>query len=112
MNKKEGLMKQLIIKTHQKSWGFKLFMWGVVLGVLNFIFDGLYNALRLLSERGDLGEKGKSILSFLKANFFILLTFWLLLWIGVIFLLIYGLTKWLDALSEIEKIKLELETSK
>jgi len=50
-----------------------------VLGVLNVIFDGLYNAICLLSKRGDLGERGKNILTFLEANFFILLILWLIL---------------------------------
>ncbi|CAG8448162.1 809_t:CDS:2 [Racocetra fulgida] len=64
MNQKEKLLKQLIVKTNQKSRGFKLLIGGIGLGVLNFILDGLYNALRLLSYRGDLGETGKKIISF------------------------------------------------
>jgi hypothetical protein len=112
MSNKEELVKQLIAKTSQKSHGFKLFIWGIVLGVLNTIFDGLYNTIRLLSERGDLGERGKSILVFLEANFFILLVLWLLLWMVALILLVWGLSKWLNTRGEIEKIKLELETLK
>jgi hypothetical protein len=50
-----------------------------VLSDLNLIFDGLYNACFLLSARGDLGERGKRLLVFLKSNFFVLLIFWLIL---------------------------------
>lgn len=112
MDKREKLLNQLIVQTEQKSWGFKLFVWGIVLGIVNLIFDSLYNILRFLSERGDLGIKGRSVLSFFKTNFLTLLTFWLLLWIGAIVLVTYGLTKWLNSRGEIEKVKLELETLK
>ncbi|KLL05068.1 MAG: hypothetical protein MRERV_6c064 [Mycoplasmataceae bacterium RV_VA103A] len=111
MNQKEKLLKQLIVKMNQKSRGFKLLIGGIGLGVLNFILDGLYNALMLLSYRGDLGETGKKIISFFQASFFLLLIFWLLLWIVAIILTFWGLFKWLNARSEIEKIKLELEVN-
>ncbi|RHZ35625.1 hypothetical protein [endosymbiont GvMRE of Glomus versiforme] len=112
MSKKEELAKRLITKAGQKSQGFKLFIWSVVLGILNFLLDGLYNAFLMLSQRGDLGQKGKNILNFLQTNFFILFIVWLLLWLVTIILLIHGLSKWLNAHSDIEKIKLELETLK
>ena len=105
-----NLKRQLIIKINQKNRGLKLLIWGIALGVLNLILDGLYNALRLLSQRGDLGEKGGKIFSSLTGKYFlILLVFWLLLWTVAIVLLIIGVLKWLGARSEIEKIKLELE---
>jgi len=105
-------MKQLIAKTGQKSKSFKLFIWGIVVSVLNLAFDGLYNAIYWLSKRGDFGDRGKSILIFLETNFLLLLILWLLLWFVAIILLLYGLSKWLNIREEIEKIKLELEILK
>ncbi|KLL03925.1 MAG: hypothetical protein MRECE_6c021 [Mycoplasmataceae bacterium CE_OT135] len=125
---KKELLKQLVEETKQKSRGFKWFIFGIILLIVNFSLMVLYNFIWYTVKFNNTNSMGTSwfggdnhpvrypwaqntakVLEFISKKTPFELIIFSLIWLTSLIIIVYGAYQWTHGQSKLKKIEAELK---